>query len=358
MPVPNSMADLATIASSNFPTGTEAVGNGLDNYLRAGFSILRSTNAVASSTIASASTTDIVLADAEAVIITGTSTINNLGTGFVGCKRELRFQSALNIVHSSSIVLPGSVNLAVQAADVWSFRCVGSGVWVLTGGMRDSRAVLRAGDTMSGALDVAFTNAFITLTDTATSLKTRLVTSGNQTFLEPPSNGTLNIRGFGGTGTANVAVTGKVTAVTSFISSTGDVVVAPTSATGFIYLRPKGEFDGSAQITVDFGGNLTATGNLTANSDERLKYGWKGFAPDFLDSLAGVKRGSYTRLDSGAEQVGVSAQSLQRVLPQAVQTDSDGLLSVAYGNAALVAAIELAGEVVALRGRVAKLEGA
>jgi len=35
MPVPNTMADLATLPGSNFPTGTEAIGNNLDNYLRA-----------------------------------------------------------------------------------------------------------------------------------------------------------------------------------------------------------------------------------------------------------------------------------------------------------------------------------
>lgn len=35
MPVPNSMADLFTLASSNSPAGTEVIGNNLDNYLRA-----------------------------------------------------------------------------------------------------------------------------------------------------------------------------------------------------------------------------------------------------------------------------------------------------------------------------------
>ena len=35
MAVPNSMQDLATLASSNSPAGSEAIGNSLDNYLRA-----------------------------------------------------------------------------------------------------------------------------------------------------------------------------------------------------------------------------------------------------------------------------------------------------------------------------------
>lgn len=35
MPVPNTMADLSTLAGSNSPTGTEPIGNSLDNYIRA-----------------------------------------------------------------------------------------------------------------------------------------------------------------------------------------------------------------------------------------------------------------------------------------------------------------------------------
>lgn len=45
--------------------------------------------------------------------------------------------------------------------------------------------------------------------------------------------------------------------------------------------------------------------------------------------------------------MGVSAQSLQNVLPEAVE-DKDGLLAVNYGAAALVSAVELAKKVVEL----------
>lgn len=67
MPVPSSMADLFSLAASNSPAGTEAISNNLDNYLRAGFAITRSTNAISSSTISAASTTDIATSDAEHV---------------------------------------------------------------------------------------------------------------------------------------------------------------------------------------------------------------------------------------------------------------------------------------------------
>lgn len=35
MAVPTKMSDLSTLAASNSPTGTEAIGNSLDNYIRA-----------------------------------------------------------------------------------------------------------------------------------------------------------------------------------------------------------------------------------------------------------------------------------------------------------------------------------
>ncbi len=103
-------------------------------------------------------------------------------------------------------------------------------------------------------------------------------------------------------------------------------------------------------------GNLTATGNVTGYSDERLKSDWATLDPNFLTKLAGIKYGTYTRIDTRERQVGVSAQALSAVLKEAVAEDSEGFLSVAYGNAALVACVELAKEVVSLRSRLDKLE--
>ena len=99
--------------------------------------------------------------------------------------------------------------------------------------------------------------------------------------------------------------------------------------------------------------NLTATGTVSASSDERLKTNWRDLQPDFIECLAGVKHGIYDRTDIDLTQVGVSAQSLRSILEYAVMEDTEGKLSIAYGNAALVACIQLAGRVVALE---AKLE--
>jgi hypothetical protein len=110
------------------------------------------------------------------------------------------------------------------------------------------------------------------------------------------------------------------------------------------------------RFQMDMSGNLTMAGNVTAYSDERLKKDWEPVAEDFVDRLAKVKHGSYTRTDSEERQAGVSAQDWQKLLGETVQTDADGFLSVAYGNAALVAAVKLAERVVALEARIAALE--
>ena len=112
----------------------------------------------------------------------------------------------------------------------------------------------------------------------------------------------------------------------------------------------------TSRWTSDTSGNFVARGNVTAYSDERLKKDWKPVAEDFVERLAKVKHGTFTRTDSNERQAGVSAQEWQKLLPETVLTSADGFLSVAYGNAALVAAVKLAERVVALEARLAALE--
>jgi len=104
--------------------------------------------------------------------------------------------------------------------------------------------------------------------------------------------------------------------------------------------------------------NFIAGGNVTANSDERLKTNWRDLPSDFVERLAGVKHGTYDRIDDCAAktQDGASAQSLRHVLPNSILEDKDGILSVNYGGAAMVSAIQLAQRVVEQDERIAKLE--
>lgn len=105
--------------------------------------------------------------------------------------------------------------------------------------------------------------------------------------------------------------------------------------------------------------SIVASGNITAYSDERLKTNWRDMPENFVARLAKVKVGIYDRIDTeNGTQVGVSAQSFQELLPQAITTATDDMqtLSVNYGGAALASAVELAKDNCELRARIERLE--
>ena len=107
------------------------------------------------------------------------------------------------------------------------------------------------------------------------------------------------------------------------------------------------QYNGSTRFTVDSGGNATATGNVTAYSDERLKSDIKTIdnALDKVSQMRGVTFIKDDKLSSG-----VIAQEMEQVAPELVQ---DGeYKSVAYGNTVgyLIEAIkELKAEVAELK---------
>ena len=76
-------------------------------------------------------------------------------------------------------------------------------------------------------------------------------------------------------------------------------------------------------------GNFTATGNVTAYSDERLKSHIQTI-PHALDKVLSVRGVTFDM--NGERATGVIAQELEKVLPEAVFDNTDGFKSVAYGN--------------------------
>lgn len=101
--------------------------------------------------------------------------------------------------------------------------------------------------------------------------------------------------------------------------------------------------------TCDNSGLFLAKNDVGSSSDETLKTNWRDFNSDFIKRLAKVQRGIYDRVDIEATQVGVSAQSILREIPdleRAVHEGPDGKLTFAYANAAMVSAVELAADAV------------
>lgn len=149
----------------------------------------------------------------------------------------------------------------------------------------------------------------------------------------------------------SLTTSGEVTAFGDPLASGGAVSTTYVKRVGGDTLT--GDYDINGNLTTS--GNIVATGDVSAFSDERLKKDWTDLPTDFLEQLSTIKHGNYTRIDTDQKQVGVSAQDLQLVLPNAVITTDNSMLAVTYGNAALVAAVELAKEVVSLKKIIADL---
>ena len=160
-------------------------------------------------------------------------------------------------------------------------------------------------------------------------------------------------------------LTSNGTGVAPSWQAAAGATITGTTATGTYYLV--GTTSTSGSLTVASISNTNAvsynasTGALTAvsvvsSSDERLKENWRDLPDTFINDLSEVKHGSYSRIGNEWREVGVTAQSLMEVLPEAVNADDKGMLSVSYGNAALVAAIELAKEIKVLKAEIAELK--
>ena len=177
---------------------------------------------------------------------------------------------------------------------------------------------------------------------TATTATTANALNSANTYSVAKLTATANTTGVG---TGITVINGDLTAYRS--GGTTGVVYLSNSGSNYLY------WDGT-NYNLN-AGNLVCTGNITAYSDETLKTNWRDLPTDFVESLAELQHGIYTRIDSGDDQAGISAQKLQRFLAAAVQTDQKGKLSVAYGNAAMVSAVQLAKRLIALEAKVAKI---
>jgi hypothetical protein len=85
----------------------------------------------------------------------------------------------------------------------------------------------------------------------------------------------------------------------------------------------------------NFGGTVTASGDVVAFSDKRVKENISTIE-NALNTVTKLRGVTYNRTDveDKSEKVGVIAQEVQEVLPQVVFEQADGMLGVSYGNLA------------------------
>ena len=87
------------------------------------------------------------------------------------------------------------------------------------------------------------------------------------------------------------------------------------------------------KLTLTTGGDLTASGNVTAYSDISLKENIETI-PNALDKVLNLRGVEFDRTDTPEKQhqIGVIAQEVEEIVPEVVLEDKHGIKSVAYGN--------------------------
>ena len=139
-------------------------------------------------------------------------------------------------------------------------------------------------------------------------------------------------------------------------NSTGDVEGDMSNGMTELVLRDTAGLGAAARFTfVRSSGNFTATGDVTAFSDIKIKTNIEPIT-GALDKISQINGVTYDRtdIDTGVRYAGVIAQEVEKVLPEVVRT-TDDVKTVAYGNmnALLIEAIkELKAEIEELKKKI------
>lgn len=135
---------------------------------------------------------------------------------------------------------------------------------------------------------------------------------------------------------------------------TAGIIQTTAAANGLIFADSSGTYYTSSDtITYDTTTRVLTVNGIALSSDARLK---ENITPlsNSLVQLRNLIPVSYTRTDetTGRRHIGFLAQDMERIYPEVVYTNSEGMKSIAYANltAVLVDSVkELHDEVVALR---------
>jgi len=123
-----------------------------------------------------------------------------------------------------------------------------------------------------------------------------------------------------------------------YVAGTKKPMIVLQSATNYGLFHTEGgnddftfDFAGTSKFTFNQTGNMTAAGDVTAFSDERLKSDIVTI-PNALEKVSQLRGVNYVKDDKPS--TGVIAQEVEQVIPEVVHTADDemGTKSVAYGN--------------------------
>ncbi len=287
------------------------------------------------------------------------------GTKVDGIEAGADVTDAANVTAAGALMDSEVTNLAqVKAFDSADYATAAQGTTA-------DAALPKTGGAMTGAIttnstfdgrDVATDGAKLDgieagadVTDTAN------VTSAGAAMLTGATfTGTINVGTLQITTSGNIALDDSDTIFfgtgndVEFFCNGSHMYTDLNSGIGNWYIR-----DGSTtRFTFDDNGSFTATSNITAYSDRKLKDNLE-VIPNALDKVSQLTGYTYDRIDmDGVRQSGLIAQDVQEVLPEVIVSNVDPdsgeeTLSLAYGNmiGLLVEAVkELKAEIEELKG--------
>ena len=123
---------------------------------------------------------------------------------------------------------------------------------------------------------------------------------------------------------------GRYNSVNSTVTSGGNATSFDTDNAAFVIGNGTSSASSDAFV-VRFNGNATLSGNLTINSDERLKDNIQPLGST-LNKLHQIEAKTYSlkKDEEHTPKIGVLAQEVQAVFPELVTEGADGILSVNY----------------------------
>ena len=124
---------------------------------------------------------------------------------------------------------------------------------------------------------------------------------------------------------------GRYNSVNKTVTAGGSAASFDTDNAAFVIGNGTGSSTKSDAFVVYFNGNATLSGDLTINSDERLKDNIQplGSTLNKLHQIEG-KTYSFKKDEEHTPKIGVLAQEVQAVFPELVTEGGDGILSVNY----------------------------
>ena len=289
-------------------------------------------------------------------IVPDTDNTGNVGTSALTWNSG-RFT---NLVIDSTISVRGAVDLADNdylrfgsGDDILMFYN-GADFYIDMQDANDNIYIRNSADAIvwriNGSGEVRYAGDIVPDTDNTGNVGTTALTWSNGQFSNLTINGTLNVRAAIDLADNDILRFGSGDDVEFFFNGSNFYLDLNAGGNNFI-IR-----DGTTtRFTFDDNGSFTATGNVTAFSDITLKSNIE-LIPNALDKVCQIRGVTYERDDmNGERQSGVIAQEVEKVLPEVVRTNEEGIKSVAYGNLVglLIESIkELKAEVEQLKGGI------